>query len=177
MIQVKSQPLQYLRENKNPWSVISSILLYLRKYRWNVIVRSSKALNRDVVDSDHDWRFGQPVQKSSSDSKWVVSRHLMELSLVIDRFGQLICDVISRLSSKPWCYWLWLKTLNVIGAFHGSIFGQSYKVGYLSLSLFVLLSSFEVSFIVSKLCTHRHSWRGWNVGASHWSFERDRSLG
>ena len=153
MIQVKSQPLQYLRENKNPWSVISSILLYLRKYRWNVIVRSSKALNRNVVESDHDWGFGQPVQKSSSDSKWVVSRHLMELSLVIDRFGQLICDVISRLSSKPRCYWLWLKTLNVIGAFHGSIFCQSYKVGSLSLSLFYLAALRYLSLSQSSALT------------------------
>ena len=28
MIQVISQPLQYLKENKDPWSVISTILLY-----------------------------------------------------------------------------------------------------------------------------------------------------
>ena len=177
MIQVKRQPLQYLRENKDPWSVISTILLYLRKYRWNVIARSSKVLNRTVVKSDHDWRFGQLVQESSSDSKWVVSRHLMELISGYWPLWSINLRCYCRLTSKPWCYWLWLKTLNVIGAFHGSIFGQSYKVGYLSLSLFVLLSSFEVSFIVSKLCTHRHSWRGWNVGASHWSFERDRSLG
>ena len=76
------------------------------KSRLSLIVRVKVVLNRTVV-VDSDWRFdnlrGSHLQSQSElyhVSWWYYT-------LVIDLIGQLRCDVIGRLSVKPWCYWLW----------------------------------------------------------------------
>ena len=63
-------------------------------------------LNRTVVvDSDcrFDNLYGSHIQSQSEFyhvSWWYYT-------VVIDLIGQLRCNVIGRLSVKPWCYWLW----------------------------------------------------------------------
>ena len=81
------------------------------KSRLCLIVRVNVVLNRTVV-VDSDWRFdnlcGSHLQSQSElyhVSWWVYTP-------VIDLIGQLRCDVIGRLSVKPWCYWLWLLIIS-----------------------------------------------------------------
>ena len=75
------------------------------KSRLSLIVRVNIVLNKTVV-VDSDWRFnklcGSHLQSQSESyhvSWWYYT-------LVIGLIGQLRCDVIGRLSVKPWCYGL-----------------------------------------------------------------------
>ena len=91
-----------------------------------MIVQANVVLNRTVVDSALTIR--QPMQWSSSKSKWVVSHQLMVLNSCY----------WPDWSTKSWCYLLSIiyammllatKTWNVIGVFHNSVvFVLSYTV-------------------------------------------------
>ena len=56
----------------------------------------------------------QPVRKSSSESKWVVSRQLMVVNSGYWLIGQLSRNVIGSLSVKPWCFWLWRLVMSLV---------------------------------------------------------------
>ena len=74
--------------------------------RLSMIVRVNLALNKTVVDSD--WRFDNLFCSDlQSQSKLYHVSWWYFKTLVIDLIGQLSCDVIGRLSVKPWCCWLW----------------------------------------------------------------------
>ena len=68
-------------------------------------------LNRTVV-VDSDWRFDNlcgshlPSQSELYHVSW------WYYTLVIDLIGQLLHDVIGRLSVKPRCYWLWRPVIS-----------------------------------------------------------------
>ena len=75
--------------------------------------------------------FRQPEWKSSSESSelWVVSRCYK--SLVVVLIGRRSRDVISRLSVKPWCYWLWRPWDNFTTRFNNRYAGLNNIYGIL----------------------------------------------
>ena len=83
-----------------------NMIINIFKSRFSLIVWVNIVLNRTVV-VDSDWRFdnlcGSHLQSQSE--LYPVSWRYYTLG--IDLIGQLCCDVIGRLSVKPWCYWLW----------------------------------------------------------------------
>ena len=73
--------------------------------RLSMIIRVNVVLNRTVVDSD--WRFDNLCGSHLHSQSELHHVRWCYRTLVIGLVGQLRCDVIGRLSVKPWCYWLW----------------------------------------------------------------------
>ena len=102
--------------NRKQWGIIYNVVAVWRplpKLR-TVFVTIVKVLNPRVI-SKVAW-----VWSSGWSLSWIglllltvifrvkVSRITSVYhTLVIGLIGQLRCDVIGRLSVKPWCYWLW----------------------------------------------------------------------
>ena len=82
------------------------LLLLLFKSRLSLIVQVNIVLNRTVV-VDSDWRFDNMCGSHLQSQSELYHVSWWYYTLVIDLIGQLRCDVIGRLSVKPWCYWLW----------------------------------------------------------------------
>ena len=81
------------------------------KSRLSLIVRVNVVLNGTVV-VDSDWRFDNLCGSHLQNQSELYYVSWCYYSLVIDLIGQLRRDVISRLSVKPWCYWLWRLKMN-----------------------------------------------------------------
>ena len=75
------------------------------KSRLSLIVRVNVVLNRTVV-VDSDWCFDNLCGSHLQSQSELYHVSWWYYTLVIDLIGQLCCDVIGRLSVKPWCYWL-----------------------------------------------------------------------
>ena len=74
--------------------------------RLSLIVQVNVVLNRTVF-VDSDWRFDNLCGSHLQSQSELYHVSWWYYTLVIDLIGQLCCDVIGRLSVKPWCYWLW----------------------------------------------------------------------
>ena len=117
-----------------------------------LIVRVNVVLNR----TDSDWRFDNLCSSHLQSQSELYHVSWWYYTLVIDLIGQLRCDVIGRLSVKPWCYWLWRL---VIGASR-SVYCLSQTVVYCELtyppgflllcygSFFLIFSALTCSFPV-----------------------------
>ena len=76
------------------------------KSRLSLIVRVYVVLNRTVV-VDSDWRFDNLCGSHLQSQSELYHVSWWYYTLLIDLIGQLRCDIMGRLSVKPWCYWLW----------------------------------------------------------------------
>ena len=76
------------------------------KSRLSLIVRVNVVLNRTVV-VDRAWRFDNLCGSHLQSQSELYHVSWWYYTLVIDLIGQLLRDVIGRLSVKPWCYRLW----------------------------------------------------------------------
>ena len=82
------------------------IVIFQKLSRLSLIVRVNVVLNRTIV-VDSDWRFDNLCSSHLQSQSELYHVSWWYYTLVIGLIGQLRCDVVGRLSVKPWCYWLW----------------------------------------------------------------------
>ena len=88
------------------WNVSFTSNIFFTKSMLSLIVRVKVVLVRTVVVVS-DWRFDNLCRSHLQSQTELYHVSWWYYALVIDLIGQLHHDVISRLSVKPWCYWLW----------------------------------------------------------------------
>ena len=93
--------VNYFSERFEPRSHFKSF-----KCRLSLIVRVHVVLNRTVV-IDSVWRFDNLCGSHLQSQSELYHVNWRYYTLVIALISQLRRDVTSRLSVKPWCYWLW----------------------------------------------------------------------